>query len=141
MEGISKHNELKGLWTKYNEVRLSGAKKKANELLKYFIGLLKKQDKGTIKAFADQICHDVLDSSSIIENNGSVVSGQTIRIQHPLFKEIIVPVLAEQYEKDSAIHIKWIAQLEQFFYSDNKSTIDFCGYPHFLDHLSLSLRG
>jgi hypothetical protein len=34
-------------------------------------------------------------------------------------KTLFCPYLKTKYQKESARHIKWIGQLEQFFYSDN----------------------
>jgi len=64
-------------------------------------------------------------SFEILPTNGQKISDNKIRIQYPLFKEIIVPVLADKYKVNSSIHIKWIGQLEQFFYSDRKTSSDF----------------
>ena len=88
-----------------------------------YIDLLKQQDERDIKIFVDNICSLILDADDkIIYNNGTEVSDKDIRIQHPLFKEIILPMLKDQYKKGSAKHIKWIGQLEQFFYSDNATS-------------------
>ncbi|TCC96168.1 hypothetical protein EZ449_22440 [Pedobacter frigidisoli] len=98
-------------------------KKTANKLLVDYIDLLKQQDENDIKIFVDNICSLTLDADDkIIYNNGTEVSEKDIRIQHSLFKEIILPILKDQYKSDSAKHIKWIGQLEQFFYSDNATT-------------------
>lgn len=114
------------LWDKYNKTRIAGDKKTANKILLQFIDLLKKEDKTYIRTFADDICNKILETDrSTLYNNGTDVSNNKDRIQHPLFKEIILPVLAEQYLNNSALHIKWIGQLEQFFYSDNEATKDF----------------
>jgi hypothetical protein len=117
---------LTELWDKYNKTRIVGDKKTANKILLQFIDLLKKEDKTYIRTFADDICNKILETDqSTLYNNGTDVSNNKDRIQHPLFKEIILPVLAEQYLNNSALHIKWIGQLEQFFYSDNEVTKDF----------------
>ncbi len=114
------------LWEEYNRTRIAGDKKTANKLLLNFIEFAKKQDERDIRAFVKDICYKTLETEqSFLPNNGEYVSNSTYRIQHPLFKELIVPVLAEQYLNNNAQYIKWIAQLEQFFYSDNELTKDF----------------
>jgi hypothetical protein len=117
---------LTEVWEKYNITRIAGDKKTANKILLQFIDLLKKENKTYIRTFVDDICSKTLEAGqSTLYNNGTDVSNNKYRIQHPLFKEIILPVLAEQYLNNSALHIKWIGQLEQFFYSDNEATKDF----------------
>ena len=123
MDDITTHSKLTDIWDKYNQVRVAGDKKSANKLLVDYIGLLKQQDEKVIKIFVDNICSLTLDADDkIIYNNGTEVSEKAIRIQHPLFKEIILPILKDQYKNHSAKHIKWVGQLEQFFYSDNATT-------------------
>lgn len=118
-----KNSNLNKVWKNYNQTRVTGDKKTANKLLFEFIELLKKQDQTEITSFVDDICSLTLDSENkIILNNGIEVSEKEIRIQHPLFKQIIVPILADQYKKGSAKHIRWIGQFEQFFYSDFEMT-------------------
>jgi len=110
-------------WENYNRKRLAGDKRTANKILADYITLLKKQDEKEIEEFVDQICTLTLETDDkIISNNGTVAAEKDIRIQHPLFKEIILPVLKKQYQKESAKHIKWIGQLEQFFYTDHSTT-------------------
>lgn len=117
------NNKLTDIWDKYNQVRVTGDKKSANKLLLVYIDLLKQQDEKDIKIFVDNICGLILDANhKIIGNNGIEVSEKDIRIQHPLFKEIVLPILIDQYKKDSAKHIRWIGQFEQFFYSDFATT-------------------
>ncbi|MBK7959444.1 MAG: hypothetical protein IPK03_15980 [Bacteroidetes bacterium] len=123
MDDTTTYNKLTDIWDKYNQVRVAGDKKTANNLLVDYIDLLKQQDEKDIKIFVDNICSLTLDlDDKIIYNNGTEVSDKDIRIQHPLFKEIILPILKDQYKKDSAKHIRWIGQFEQFFYSDNATT-------------------
>lgn len=111
--------DLKELWNNYNRIRTAGDKKAATKLLLDFISLLKEGDKAYLKTFTDEICTRLLETNhAVLSNNGTAVSENSERIQHPLFKDIIVPVLAEQYLNNSPLHIKWIGQLEQFFYSD-----------------------
>jgi hypothetical protein len=126
MDDTTTHNKLTDIWEKYNQVRVAGDKKTANKLLVEYIDLLKQQDEKDIKIFVDNTCSLTLDlDDKIIYNNGTEVSDKDIRIQHPLFKEIILPILIDQYKEDSAKHIRWIGQLEQFFYSDNVTTNKF----------------
>ena len=123
MDDTTTHNNLPDIWDKYNQVRVAGDKKTANKLLVDYIDLLKQQDEKNIKIFVDNICGLTLNADNkIIYNNGTEVSDKDIRIQHPLFKEILLPILRDHYKNDSAKHIKWIGQLEQFFYSDNATT-------------------
>ncbi len=126
MDDTATHSKLIDIWDKYNQVRVAGNKKTANKLLVDYIGLVKQQDEKDIKIFVDNICALTLDTDDkIICNNGTEVSDKDIRIQHPLFKEIVLPILKDQYKKGSAKHIKWVGQLEQFFYSDNATTETF----------------
>lgn len=113
------------LWDQYNKTRLAGDKKKATKMLLNFIALLKEKDKGHIEDFANDLCKKALDIDGILPNNGVKVSNDIDRIQHPIFKEIVLPILVEQYLEDSPMHIKWIGQLEQFFYSDKVTTENF----------------
>lgn len=119
-------SKLNDSWTKYNQVRIAGDKKTANKLLLGYISLLKQQEEEEINIFIDNICSLTLDTEDkIISNNGTGVSEKDIRIQHPLFKEIILPRLKKQYINGSSKHIKWIGQLEQFFYADLVTTNTF----------------
>lgn len=113
------------LWDKYNKTRLAGDKKTATKLLLNFIDILKQKDKKFIQDFADDICMKALGTVGILSNNGTEVSNNIDRIQHPLFKEIILPGLSAQYLDNSPLHIKWIGQFEQFFYSDKITTEKF----------------
>lgn len=118
--------EILDTWEAYNKLRVSGAKKQANQLLSDFIVLLKQQDNTTISRFTYMVCSSVLEpNQEIIATNGWRVSEMETRIQHPLFKEIIVPELIQQYQQNSAMHIKWIGQLEQFFYADTATATQF----------------
>jgi hypothetical protein len=111
--------ELRNIWENYNRTRIAGDKKTANKLLQEYIGLLKSESSFSREEFDEKICNEILEADNcIIDNNGTEVSDKEYRIQHPLFKEIILPVLIEKYKTNSARHIKWIGQLEQFFYSD-----------------------
>ncbi len=113
------YNKITKPWHEYNQVRLSGNKKKANLLLKEFIFYLKTQQKIIVNHFIEDVCNLTFEEESqIIFNNGDEVSSKTIRIQHPLFKEIIIHRLIEYFTENNAKGIKWIGQFEQFFYSD-----------------------
>lgn len=126
MQDFSNQPSLTETWIRYNQVRLSGDKKTANKLLTTYIQLLKQQPAADIRRIVDELCHQILDKSDdVISNNGYYASEGSVRIQHPLFKEIILPVLTEQYFRESARHIKWIGQLEQFFYSDASTSLSF----------------
>lgn len=125
MDGIAGHPELPTLWADYNKVRLSGDKKIANKKLAVFISLLKQENNDIITSFSDSICKEVLRQPAILATNGGAISEQPLRIQHPLFRDIIVAVLSDQYKQDSAVHIRWIGQFEQYFYSDNSTTQTF----------------
>ena len=123
MGDTTTQSKLTDIWDKYNQVRVAGDKKTANKLLLDYIDFLKQQDENDIKIFVDNICNLTLEADNkIISNNGTEVSDKDIRIQHPLFKEIVLPIIKDQYKRGSAKHIKWIGQLEQFFYSDNATT-------------------
>lgn len=141
-------NYMNDIWNEYNHVRITGDKKKANKLLFDFIEYLKQQDKKDIHLFVDDICGQILDlDHELLSNNGTDVSDKEIRIQHPLFKEVILPILKEEYKKNNPKYIKWIGQFEQFFYSDRNSTeaflrelnIDGFFEPRFFFEKSLAL--
>jgi hypothetical protein len=120
------NSSLQTLWEEYNQVRLLGQKKKANNLLADFIQRLKQQEQDVIQHFVDAICAAILETDAeVLANNGIAVSSLPERIQHPLFKEIILPVLAAKYLQNSSRHIKWIGQFEQFFYADVVTTMGF----------------
>jgi hypothetical protein len=120
------HINLTDSWIKYNNARVAGDKKAANKLLADYIVFLKKQDSSTIESFVDEVCSSTLDNDNqVISNNGTEVSDRATRIQHPLFNEIILPVLTDKYKSNSPRHIKWIGQLEQFFYNDYSTTTNF----------------
>ena len=126
MKNFLEDIKLNEIWESYNQVRVAGDKKSANKLLLDFIDLLKQQDEKIIKAFVDNILNLTLEAENkIISNNGTEVSEKNIRIQHSLFKEVVLPILKDQYQMSSAKHIKWIGQLEQFFYSDFATTKEF----------------
>lgn len=120
-----KTNIVTDLWNKYNQTRLAGDKKTANKLLREIIDVLKQKDGNFVANFIEDLCKKTLNSNEILSNNGTQVSSNRDRIQHPIFKEIILPILADQYLSDNPLHIKWIGQFEQFFYSDNKMTAEF----------------
>ena len=125
MKTLEGNIKLNNLWSEYNAVRLSGNKKVANQLLNTFILNLKKQDEETINTFVTEICNHSLCDPRVMSNNGKEVSSSIVRIQHPLFKEVILPVLAQNFRSRSSQHIRWIAQFEQFFYSDDPATREF----------------
>ncbi len=106
----------------YNQLRLKGDKKTANKILIEFINGLKNENQKTIESFVYSICKLVLDKAGQLSNNGTDVSNSNNRIQHPLFKEILIPVFIRKYKENEATYIRWIGQLEQFFYSDNNTT-------------------
>ena len=124
--GDTANINLTEIWDRYNQTRLTGDKRTANKILGDYIILLKKQEEKEIEEFVDKICTLTLEiDNKIISNNGTATAEKDTRIQHPLFKEIILPVLTRQYQKGSAKHIKWIGQLEQFFYTDHSTTVSF----------------
>ena len=126
MDNLKLPDNLTNTWEKYNQMRVAGVKKAANNLLLEYIDLLKQQDETVIKNFVDYICGLNFDADEkILLNIETEASPKDITIQHPLFKEIILPVLIDQYKKDSAKHIRWIGQFEQYFYSDNSTTLAF----------------
>ena len=126
------NNSLQHLWKEYNQARLQGLKKKANQLLADFIAKLKQQEEAVIEGFVDAICTAVLETdATVLANNGTEVARQADRIQHPLFREIILPVLTKQYLQNSSRHIKWIGQFEQFFYADVLTTNTFLQQIHY----------
>jgi hypothetical protein len=112
-------------WLNYNQTRLGGDKKAANKILNSFINEFLKENAETIESFVYEICKLTLDIDDILSNNGTDVSISINRIQHPLFKKILLPVLVKKYNENDALYIRWIGQFEQFFYSDHRLTIQF----------------
>lgn len=126
------NRRLQNLWEEYNHVRLLGQKKEANNLLAVFINELRQQDQAEMQHFVDALCTAVLDTNDeVLANNGVAVANQVERIQHPLFKDILLPILAKQYLQNSSRHMKWIGQLEQFFYTDAETTSAFLQQIHY----------
>lgn len=115
------NEELNQKWIEYNKERLSGSKKSANHLLDIFIKSICAYEKDVIEDFVYEICSIVL-KDNILFNNGTDVSNAKIRIQHPLFQRVILPILTKKYKENDALYIRWLGQFEQFFYSDNRMT-------------------
>ena len=125
MKSLAKHIDLNEKWTNYNCTRILGDKKGANKLLVQFIKEISQQKKSIVNQFCIEVCTQCLEKEGIAVNNGTYISNQAIRIQHPLFKNIIVPFLVEGYNNNDALVIRWIGQLEQYFHSDNITTNEF----------------
>ncbi len=126
MDNSKLPHDLNYTWKKYNQVRIAGDKKSANKLLVEFIASLKHQDETVIQNFVDNICGLTFETDEkISHNNEEEASPKNTTIQHPLFKEIILTVLIEQYTKNSAKHIRWIGQFEQYFLTDNATSLAF----------------
>lgn len=127
------NEDLDKKWADYNKIRLTGNKKLANKSLDIFIKSILLYDKHVIEDFVYSICSTVL-GDEIISNNGVNVSNAKFRIQHPLFQKVILPVLIRNYKANDPLYIRWIAQFEQFFYSDSKTT------HYFLEAINDELR-
>nr|WP_321230677.1 hypothetical protein [uncultured Psychroserpens sp.] len=128
------NSSLNAKWLNYNQTRLKGNKKTANKILNSFINDLLGESSDIIEKFAYNICQLALDADETLSNNGTEVSNDKNRIQHPLFKKILLPVFVRKYKENEAIYIRWIGQLEQFFYSDNSTT------QLFLENINDKLR-
>ncbi len=116
-----KNEILDKKWSDYHKMRLAGNKKTANKLLNDFIQSILGYDKVIIEDFVYQVCSIAL-KDKFISNNGTEVSNTPIRIQHQLFQKVILPILIQKYKEKDPLYIRWIAQFEQFFYSDHKTT-------------------
>lgn len=137
------NNACKALWEHYNEIRQTGNRKQTNQALNEFIALLKQESEEEKHRFVDLLGNALLEKNpQIPSSNGAEISSQSLRIQPPLFKEIIVPVLIDGYRHNRAKQIKWIGQLEQFFHSDHEmaklflEAIEYPGNfeaPHFFE--------
>ncbi|PIE84434.1 MAG: hypothetical protein CSA07_01595 [Bacteroidia bacterium] len=108
---------LQSLWQEYNRVRLAGSKKASNRLLLELIAGLRAEDEAHVEAFVHDLCSTLL-ASGFLANNGEEVSNAPLRLQHPLFREVVLPVLARKCQQKDALYLRWAAQLQQFFYSD-----------------------
>ncbi len=127
--------KLNDIWNTYRQARNTGDKKKANQLLRNYIDVFKLQDPKDIKIFVDNICHSVWDNERMPGlNHPSETPDNNNIIQHPLFKEIIVPDLIKEYNNNSALHMRWIGQFEQFFYSDFATTQSFLNELNIAGH-------
>lgn len=113
------------LWQQYNDLRFRGAKMAANKALDAFIAKFREEDHDVREQFVDEVCRFVLPEDSFVFNNGQDVSDAPVRIQHPLFKEIVLPILIERFRKNDPEAIRWIAQFNQFFYSDSSLQQEF----------------
>lgn len=117
--------DLNTKWFNYNQTRLKGDKKTSNKILNEFIVGLLKENEQTIEYFVYDICESILATEKILSNNGTEVSESEIRIQHSLFKKILLPILVKKYNENDALYTRWIGQLEQFFFSDHNTTKSF----------------
>lgn len=119
------NNKLVRLWKEYNNAKIRGMRKDANKLLAAFISWLKIQDKIIVDRFVYDICCINLNKDVRSNYTFSDILSEYLHIQHPLFKEIILPVLTKQYRNNNAEYIRWIGQFEQYFYSNHKMTVSF----------------
>lgn len=95
---VFEDSELHKNWDSYNKTRLKGDKKTANKLLLIFIQFILKKDSKIREDFVFDICKITLDSG-VLDNNDTKVGNAQIRIQHPLFKKIILPILTQKYKE------------------------------------------
>ena len=119
------NSDLNTKWLNYNQNRLSGDKKTANKILNSFINGLLQENSDIIERFVYNICQLTLDIDGNLSNNGTEVSISKNRIQYPLFKKILLPVFVKKYKENNPLYLRWIGQLEQFFYSEHKLTVQF----------------
>lgn len=112
-------------WKNYHSVRLSGRKKLANLELENLIQNIKRLSKPLQEEVLLNLVGSILDNSGFIGNNGTMVSDNKVRIQHPFFKQILLPYLIENCKRNVATSFRWAAQLKQFFYSDREAQILF----------------
>ncbi|MDP8051405.1 hypothetical protein [Pasteurella atlantica] len=116
------NKNLNQKWLDYNNARLTGNRKKASALLNSFITTLLQNDEEVIENFVHQICSIVLKNNTFLSTNSIEVASAEVRIQHPLFQKVLIPVFIKKYKENDPLYIRWIAQMEQFFYSDHKTT-------------------
>jgi len=112
-------------WKNYNAVRIKGDKKAANVELTNLINDFHQLPKDLQEITLITLVGSYIDDSGFIGNNGSIVSAEEVRIQHPLFKEILLPYITDLCKSENAIGYRWAAQLSQFFYSDYGATKKF----------------
>lgn len=128
------NSDLNAKWLDYNQTRLKGDKKTANKILNSFINDLLRENSDILEKFVYDICQLVLDIDETLSNNGTEISNAKNRIQHPIFKKVLIPILVQKYKENNALYIRWIGQLEQFFYSDHKTT------QQFLEDIDVRIR-
>jgi len=126
--------EMYALWEQYNRVRVAGAKKQANQILDTFLKCFKDQTPEVKATFVEKVCSKLLDpitddttyNGHYLCTNGVQVSDLPIRIQFPLFRDAILPELIRRFNIHDARAIRWIGQLEQFFYANQELWQDTC---------------
>lgn len=120
---LKTNNSLNTIWKSYNDSRISGDKRKAKSTLNIFLKEILKEDDDFIEGFVESLCESVLENDIFPSKHDSTV--RDYKIQTPLFNQLIVPVFNRKYKINDALYIRWIAQFEQFFYSNQNLTNQF----------------
>ena len=78
-----------------------------------------------IPFFVREICSTLLSSPQAPSRHSSEEHESSLRIQFPLFEQLILGELEKCYLTNDAEGIRWIAQLNQFFISRTSMTSEF----------------
>lgn len=125
MKSLANYPDLQQIWNTYQSTRLLGMKKEANKLLRSFIKAIKLEEEKVTEQFVREICSTLLTSPQAPSRHSSEEHESSLRIQFPLFEQLILGELEKCYLTNDAEGIRWIAQLNQFFISRTSMTSEF----------------
>lgn len=94
------------LWTGHLEKNLAGLKKESKDLLNQFISCVNKYDSVARDEIVLAICN--------------TLRSEDVKINHVLFKQIILPNLLDNCVKGIPDYLRLLASFEQSIYSDNR---------------------
>lgn len=125
MKSLSSYPDLQQIWANYQSTRLRGVKKEAGKLLQSFIKAIQLKEEKVTEQFVREICSTLLTSPQSPGRHSSEEHESSLKIQFPLFEQLILPELKKFYLANDAQGIRWIAQLNQFFISRTSLTSEF----------------
>lgn len=104
-----KDDNLNNLWVSYQEKKEVGLKKEANKLLNKVVDELRRKDDKLKTDFVKDLLGKVYDE------------GTGFELQYPLLKQIIFPVLVNEFKKKSMPDVRWLCQIP---YIDVESSLE-----------------
>lgn len=125
MKSLASYPDLQQVWDKYQSTRLRGVKKEAGKLLQSFINAIQLKEEKVTEEFVREICSTLLSVSKSPSRHSSEEHESSLKIQFPLFEQLILGELKKFYLTNDAEGIRWIAQLNQFFISRTSLTSEF----------------